>query len=896
MALPTGPLNALPPKTSFIVGAVFNSTPPTPTPGQGCALQVDSSGNLKISGTFSGGNAAAGLTGSAVPTSADYIGFNSGGLLVGVSAANPLPISGSISATNPSVGPTGSAVPADATAIGVEDGSGNLQIASSANPVRVDPTGTTTQPISIQSGTAVVKGNVASGSAVSGANAPVLVAGQDGTDVRTVLTSSTGQLHVIVDSGGGGGTQYTDETAESAGAFTGTVSMLYNGTDVVGLRGDASNNLLVKVNVALPAGTNVIGHVIVDSGTITTVSAVTAITNAVTVVGDAASGAAVAGNPVLVGGSDGTDARTISTNASGQLVVVGAGTAGSGSGGVLSVQGVASGVSLPVTATIAASQTIAVTQATASSLNATVSIAAAQTLATVTTVGAVTAITNALPAGSNLIGQVEVSDGTNVLFTSGHPGYVNDSFVTAETGAASSATWTSSTSLNTALTVSTIGFGNAGFSLVGSGTIAGGVISFEYSWDGTNWLTLGVVQVDGGTSLVTSLNLTAVSGGGYYGWQQFVGGFYQVRIRLSTVISGGGNVVVSIRPSVSAVPFSQIILGTVSTTSAGSSTGGTRASNSDLAGGIYNVSSPTLTNGQQCALQLDTNGNLLVNLTSAPTLKTESEGTISATVPGFATYLGVNVGTGLQGLTANSSSYSSKYGLDVNLLGTLGTAFTTAGFVDIKGADGNVFVRQATAANFNATVVGTGTFAVQAAQSGTWTVGLTSGTGPIKIEGNAGGAFDAATNTAPPANAVQVGYIAATALPSANTATELTVPMTDKFGRQVVLTAGMRDILAATGTTITSTTGATTVVAAVASTYCDITSLTITNSSGTATLLTLNDGTNSYIFSAAAGPGWGITIPFNPPLPAASVNTAWTVACGTSVASVYVVAQYVKNK
>ena len=97
MALPTGPLNALPPKTSFIVGAVFNSTPPTPTPGQGCALQVDSSGNLKISGTFSGGNAAAGLTGSAVPTSADYIGFNSGGLLVGVSAANPLPISGSIS-------------------------------------------------------------------------------------------------------------------------------------------------------------------------------------------------------------------------------------------------------------------------------------------------------------------------------------------------------------------------------------------------------------------------------------------------------------------------------------------------------------------------------------------------------------------------------------------------------------------------------------------------------------------------------------------------------------------------------------------------------------------------------------------------------------------------------
>lgn len=38
-----------------------------------------------------------------------------------------------------------------------------------------------------------------------------------------------------------------------------------------------------------------------------------------------------------------------------------------------------------------------------------------------------------------------------------------------------------------------------------------------------------------------------------------------------------------------------------------------------------------------------------------------------------------------------------------------GTAPTTAGFIDIKGADGNIFVRQATASNLNAAVVGTGT-------------------------------------------------------------------------------------------------------------------------------------------------------------------------------------------
>jgi hypothetical protein len=41
-----------------------------------------------------GSNAAAGSTGSGVPSSAGYTGFNSGGNLVGVSAANPLPVTG----------------------------------------------------------------------------------------------------------------------------------------------------------------------------------------------------------------------------------------------------------------------------------------------------------------------------------------------------------------------------------------------------------------------------------------------------------------------------------------------------------------------------------------------------------------------------------------------------------------------------------------------------------------------------------------------------------------------------------------------------------------------------------------------------------------------------------
>jgi hypothetical protein len=51
-------------------------------------------------------------------------------------------------------------------------------------------------------------------------------------------------------------------------------------------------------------------------------------------------------------------------------------------------------------------------------------------------------------------------------------------------------------------------------------------------------------------------------------------------------------------------------------------------------------------------------------------------------------------------LTSNSTTYTAKFGLDANLLGTLGTAFSTAGKIDVKGADGDVFVRSNAASTF----------------------------------------------------------------------------------------------------------------------------------------------------------------------------------------------------
>lgn len=60
---------------------------------------------------------------------------------------------------------------------------------------------------------------------------------------------------------------------------------------------------------------------------------------------------------IMIAGSDGTNSRYILVDSSGNQVMVGAGTAGTPAGGVVSIQGVASGTVVPVSGTISASQT-----------------------------------------------------------------------------------------------------------------------------------------------------------------------------------------------------------------------------------------------------------------------------------------------------------------------------------------------------------------------------------------------------------------------------------------------------------------------------------------------------------------------------------------------------------
>ena len=87
---------------SNLAGGISNTGALTLTAGQQSALQLDASGYLKVNvSAGSAANAAAGTTGSAVPTSASYTAWNSSGNNTGVSLTSALPVQPGTGATFP---------------------------------------------------------------------------------------------------------------------------------------------------------------------------------------------------------------------------------------------------------------------------------------------------------------------------------------------------------------------------------------------------------------------------------------------------------------------------------------------------------------------------------------------------------------------------------------------------------------------------------------------------------------------------------------------------------------------------------------------------------------------------------------------------------------------------
>ena len=202
----------------------------------------------------------------------------------------------------------------------LSDSSGRLIVnVNGTVPISGPVVVTQSTPANLQ---AQVTGAAAAGSPLAGK--PVLVCGSDGTNCQSLLVDSSGRLIVNVNgtvpiSGPVVVTQSTPANLQAlvTGAAADGAPVAGNpnltagsdGTDARTLLTDASGRLAVNVNGTVPIS----GPVVVTQSTPANLQAL--------VTGAAGNGAPVSGNPVLVGGSDGTGARTFATNLSGDLKV-----------------------------------------------------------------------------------------------------------------------------------------------------------------------------------------------------------------------------------------------------------------------------------------------------------------------------------------------------------------------------------------------------------------------------------------------------------------------------------------------------------------------------------------------------------------------------------------------
>ncbi len=147
-------------------------------------------------------------------------------------------------------------------------------------------------------------------------------------------------------------------------------------------------------------------------------------------------------------------------------------------------------------------------------------------------------------------GQPIVNQGTAAAPTAGWP-------VTSGQTASTTATWTDATPADTALAISTIGYGNVAFQFVKTGAITGGVVTFEGSIDGTNYVPISVVAAGFANNGTTTITLSTQSNNL---WQMFVGGMTSFRLRLSTPITGAGSTATfSMVASTIGAEFQQIV-------------------------------------------------------------------------------------------------------------------------------------------------------------------------------------------------------------------------------------------------------------------------------------------------------------------------------------------------
>jgi hypothetical protein len=177
--------------------------------------------------------------------------------------------------------------------------------------------------------------------------------------------------------------------------------------------------------------------------------------------------------------------------------------------------------------------------------------------------------------------------------------------------------------------------------------------------------------------------------------------------------------------------------------------------------------------------------------------------------------------------------------------------------------------------------------------------GITSMTA-LKVDGSAvtqpvsGNIASGATDSG---NPVKVGGLAKTTMPTSVTDGQRVDALFTKSGKLVTVHA-LRELNGNQATTITASTAETTIVTATASVMNDLYALILTNSSATATVVTVKDstgGTTRMTFAVPAASTVGFITTESAAHKQAAVNTNWTATSSASITSLLITAMFTQN-
>lgn len=266
---------------------------------------------------------------------------------------------------------------------------------------------------------------------------------------------------------------------------------------------------------------------------------------------------------------------------------------------------------------------------------------------------------------------------------------------------------------------------------------------------------------------------------------------------------------------------------------------------------------------------------------------------ITTTVPVSGT-VGVTGTVGVSGTVPVSGT--------VGITGTVpvsGTVGVTGTFFQATQPVSAVSLPLPTGAALDATLTG-GTQKTKIIDTGGTNVASVSAGGAVKVD-NSGVTQPVAGDTAAAAsdsgNPVKIGGVGRTTNPSAVTDGQRVNGLFDKLGKQISIPA-IRVLKGRQVTTITASTAETTIVTADATNFLDIYCLILTNTSATATNITIKDstaGTTVQTFALPAADNRGFCVEAGSAIPQTTVNNNWTATSSASVTSVIITAYYVKN-